>query len=171
MFRLEGVVNSPLESETARVEVPLEALSRVAVHVVACPLLMLPGVQLRLTKLAGVAGGVSVKFVDCVPPFSDAVMVTVSFEGTPVTDAANWALLCPVSTVTEPGTVTLALPSERPTVVFEVAAEANDTVQVAVPAAVKLLGAQVKFESPAGAIKFTWAVRETPFKLAVTVAV
>jgi hypothetical protein len=134
-------------------------------------LFRVPGTQLRLISAAGTAGGVSVKFADCVPPFKDAVMVTVSFEGTPVTDAANCALLCPENTVTEPGTVTLALLSERLTVVFEVAAAAKDTVQVALPAVVKLVGAQVKIESPAGATRLSGAVRVTPLSATVTVAV
>ena len=128
---------------------------------------------MRLINAAGAAGGVRVRFADRDTPLSVAVMVTVSLAGTPVTEAANWAVLCPVSTVTEPGVVTFALASDRLTVVFEVAAAASDTVQVAVPAVVKLLGAQVKFESAAGAgaTRLTWAVRVTPLRLAVTVAV
>jgi hypothetical protein len=52
---------------------------------------------------------------------------------------------------------------------LEGAAEANVTVQVAVPAAVKVDGEQVKPDRPEAATRLTTVVRETPFNVAVTV--
>ena len=134
-------------------------------------LFRLLGAHVSEDSTAGTTGAVSVKVALCVPPFSDAVMVAVSFTDTPATVAPNCALLCPADTVTDAGTVTFALPSDTVTSVLAATADTNVTVHVALPAALKLFGAQLSPDSPAGATRLTCVVRATPFKFAVTVAV
>jgi len=118
---------------------------------------------LMLESAAG-AGAMRVRVADWVPPFKEAVMVAASLEETLETDAANCALPWPARIVTAAGTLTFALPSERETEVFAGAASASDTVQVAVPEEVKLVGEQereLKTEA-AGATRFSCALRFTP---------
>ena len=134
-------------------------------------LFKLPGAQLREVNTAGTTGAVKVRLALCVPPFSEAVSVAVSLVGTLITVATNCALPWPARTVTETGATTFALPLDNTTTVFEAAADTSVTVHVAFPAALKLLGAQLNPDRPAGATRLTCAVLVTPFKLAVTVAV
>lgn len=82
-------------------------------------------------------------------------------------------MVCPDSTVTEPGTVTFALLSESSTGVFAGAAADNTMVQAALPAVLNVSEVQLKRLrlTAAGAVRPICAVRTTPFRLAVTVAV
>jgi hypothetical protein len=146
-------------------------LLKVAVQFALWALFKVAGAQVNEVSTAGVAGAVRVRLALWVPPFSEAVMVVASSLDTALTMAVNWAALCPDKTVTEPGTVTCELLSANPTMVLDATADTRVAVQVAVPAALKVVGAHVRLDRPEGATKFTWAVRETPFKLAVTVTV
>jgi hypothetical protein len=88
-----------------------------------------------------------------------------------VTVAVNCALPCPLSTVTDAGTLTFALPSDIATNTLPAAVPASVTVQVALPAALNIFGAQLRPDNPAGAARLTDAVRLTPFIDAETVTV
>jgi hypothetical protein len=134
-------------------------------------LLRLAGAQFTLTRAAGTAGGVSVRIALCEPPLSDAVTVTVSVEGTPVMVAVNPAEDCPAATVTEAGVLTLALESLIATSVLDGAGATSVSEQAAVPADEKALGPQLRPERPAGATRFSDAVRVTPLNEAVRVTV
>jgi hypothetical protein len=84
-----------------------------------------------------------------------------------VNGAVDW----PLGTVTPGGVVTFPLLSCRLTTVSAEAADARLTVQLEVPAAVKLLGVQLRPLSPAGATRLICVDRVTPFKVPLTVAV
>jgi hypothetical protein len=170
MLTLPGVVNWAELSDNETDVAPTAALFNVAVHVVLWLLFSDPALQFRLVSAGSV---VSVRFAVRVPPFKLAVITAVSSEVTPVTFAENCALVCPLRTVTLPWTVTCALPSDRVTLVFDDAAAVSATVQVDVPAALKELGEQLSVLSAAGAgaTRVMFAVRFTPFKVPVTVAV
>jgi len=84
----------------------------------------------------------------------------------------NGALLDPAGAVTLPGSVTLALSSDRVTANPPAgAASFSVTVQVEVPGAFTLTGVQDRPLRVVGAFKFTDAVLVCPLQLAVTVAV
>ena len=86
--------------------------------------------------------------------------------------AVNCALLEPEATVTLPGSVTLALSSDRVTANPPLgAASFSVTVQVEVPGAFTLAGVQDRPLRTVAAFRFTEAVRFCPPQLAVTVAV
>ncbi len=91
---------------------------------------------------------------------------------TAVTDAENCAALWPAGTVTDAGTVTFAPLEESVMLAFAAAAAVRFTVQVAVPAAEKLAGAQlIELKAlAAGATNPICAVRVAPLSVAVTVA-
>ena len=167
---LPGTFNNALFTLKEIVAPPAEGLSNDTLQLAVWPLFRLPGLQVS-DERAGRA--VSVRFEVCVPPFSVALIVTSSSAGIPATDAANWALLCPARTVTEPGVLTFALPSLIETTAFTAAAAVNDTVQTEVPAALKLVGEQESELNTlgAGAASPTCVDRVTPLRLAVTVAV
>jgi len=171
MLTLAGVASVALLSERVMVTPPAVGLSRLTVQDALCPLAKLTGEQVNVERAAGAAGATRLSEADWVPPFKEAVMVAVSLEVTLTTDAVNCALPWPARIVTEDGMLTLALPSERDTDVFAGAAKTSETVQVAVPADVKLFGVQVKPDNPAGATNPTWVVRTTPLRFAVIVAV
>lgn len=170
MSTLEGVVRIALSSLREMVRAPAAVLVKETVQVALCPLFKLLGVQLREDRDES---AVKVRFAVCVPPFRLALIVAISSAGAPETEAENCAVLCPVRTVTEPGTETLPLLSESVTVALVAAAAVKLTVQVALPAALKVFGEQERELSAlgAGAAKPICVLRVTPFKLAVTVAV
>jgi hypothetical protein len=169
-FTLPGAGSVPLSELRLIVATPTDALFNEAVQDELWPLFKLPGVQVND---ASDAGAVRVSVAFCVPPFRLALIKATSSAGTPVIEAENWALLCPDRTVTELGVVMLALLSETPTVAFAAAGAVSDTVQVVLPAALKLFG---EHESElntlgVGGTRPTEAVRVTPLRLAVMVAV
>ncbi len=174
MPTLAATARVALPPESVTVIAPMAALFRATVQVALWPLLNDPGVHDRDVRTAGIgAGAVSDRFVVTVPPFKPALIMTFSSAGTPVTLAVNCALLCPAPTVTDPGTLTFALLSERATTDPKTLAAERVTVQVAVPALLNVFGEQPNElkAAGAGATRFTDAVRVTPLRLAVTIAV
>lgn len=136
-------------------------------------LFKLPGAQLRLASEAGTTGAVNDRFVVAVPPFNAAAMTTVSVTGTPVMVAVKGTLLCPAGTVTDPGTTTFVLLSDSATTALLTATAVRVTVQTDWPALLNAVSVQDNPLKAAGggAMRFTCAVRCTPFRAAVTVAV
>lgn len=145
-----GAVSCAELSDTATVVAPCAGLFSVAVQVELWPLVSEPGAQLTLDNAGGV---VKVRVAVCVPPLRLAVITAVPSAVTLVTFAVNCALVWPFETMTLPGTVTFALLTDRPTVVFEVAAATRLTVQVEDPPELKLTGEQLKPLNPPGAMR------------------
>jgi hypothetical protein len=121
--------------------------------------------------LVNTASVVNVMFEVCVPPFKVAVIVAVSSAEKLLMVAGNVALDEPLLTVTLAGTVTRALLLDRVTEVLDAAFEASATVQVVLPAAVKLVCRQLKPLRPAGATRLIVVDWLTLFNRPVTAAV
>jgi primosomal replication protein N len=97
------------------------------------------------------AGGFRVSVAVCELPLNVAVKTA---EAVALTAAAalavNVALLAPVPTVTDAGTVTAGFPLDKLTLMGLVAAPVRLTVQVELPGGVSVLGAHIKPESVGG---------------------
>src|SRR5579864_4350993 len=103
--------------------------------------------------------------------FRRAASVAFWSEFTASAVALKVVLLCPALIVALPGTVTLALLLERATVNPPAAAAAVKlTVQVVVPGAFTVPGAQLRLLSWTAAARLSVADCVTPFKEAVTIA-
>ncbi len=81
------------------------------------------------------------------------------------------AVVAPEATVAEAGTVSDALLPEMETAVAAAAALLKVTVQVLAAPEFRLVGEQTKEDSTVGATRFSEALTDAPFKVAVTVTV
>lgn len=134
-----------------------------------------PSVVGEQTRELGVTGAITVRTCATEALFKVAVTVAeVSTVRFAAVAAENEAELCPLDTVTDAGTVTAeVLLEDRATAVAEVTALDNVTVQVEAAPALTDAGEQVRVLGVVvtGASRLIEAVRDTPFSVAVTVAV
>jgi hypothetical protein len=167
-----GTVKVVLLSEIASAKPPDgAALLNVTVQVLAAPEARLEGLQL---SAEGVAGATKVSVLVAEVELAVAVTTAVASAVTALTVAANVAVVEPAATVTDAGSETEALLSERFTAVPPVGAATDKvTVQLDVPAALKEVGVQLRelTVGTTGAVRAMEAVRLTEFAAAVTVAV
>jgi len=84
--------------------------------------------------------------------------------------AVKVAVVAPAATVTDAGTVSRALLSDTVTVVAAVGAFDSVTVHVLLAEEFRLVGVQANDVSVTGATRLMVAVCDTPFRVAVTVA-
>ncbi len=102
---------------------------------------------------------------------SVAVTVTVCDDGIVPAVAEKVAVLAPAATVTEAGTVSRVLLSDKVTETPPVGAALESvTVQVAAAPELMLVGAQTRDETRTGAVRLRVAVLDCPFRVAVMVA-
>ena len=147
------------------------ALVRVTVQVELPGGVKVVGAHVRLDRTGTGAFRVSIAVFEV--PLNVAVNTAVVFALTAAAAlAVNVALLAPVPTVTEAGTVTAGFPLDRLTLVGLGAAPVRLTVQVELPGGVNEVGAHVKLESTGtGAFRVKVAVFEVPLNVAVNTAV
>lgn len=164
-----GVVSAALSSDTATVLPPAGAgLVRLTVQVVLPLGPRLVGLQ---TRVESASGATRLMVTLCEAPLS--VAVTVAFWSLAIVPvvALNVAEVEPEVTVTEVGTVSTTLLFDTATVVPPAgAALVSVTVQVLVAFATRLVGLHARVESATEDTKLKVTFCETPFSVAVTVA-
>ena len=106
----------------------------------------------------------------CETPLRVAVITAEPLAVSVPAEAEKVAADCPLATVTEAGTVRLALLSERLTAVLLETALERFTVHVAEPLELRVEGEQAREVRVASVARVMVAVRETPLRVAVTVA-
>ena len=134
----------------------------------AVPELTLVGLQVSAVTSMGAT---RVRLVDCVEAFKVAVTVALWVVVTAPALAVKVPEAAPAATVTDVGTVSTALLSERATTTPPVgAAWFKVAVQVVAVPEFTVVGLQASEETSTGATSVKLAVWEAPFKVAVTVA-
>ena len=124
------------------------ALVSVAVQVEFPGGVNVPGLHAKLLSVGTAAGGFSVKVAVFEVPFQLAVNTGETLVFTlAVALAVKVVLVAPVPIVTDPGTVTAALPLDRLTTVLPVAALVSVTVQVELPGGVNVPGLHARLLS------------------------
>jgi hypothetical protein len=167
-----GTVNAALLSEIATAVPPAgAACDMVTVQVELAPEAMLAGVHASDDTVTGV-GAVTVTEAVLELPFRVAVTVTAWLVVTVPAVAVKLAVVAPDATVAEDGTVNAALLSEIATAVPPAGAACEIVtvhVELAPEAMVAGHASDDTVTAGAGAVTVTEAVRELPFKVAVTV--
>ncbi len=167
---LAGTVSAALLLVSVTVIALAAALLSVTVQLDVCPDRMLPGVHATALNTAG-ADSVSVKLFD--PPVAvAAVSSAVSSALTAAAVTVKAAVVAEAATGTLAGTAALALPLVSVTVMPPAGAAADIvTVQLAVPGAFTVAGAQLNVLTTGSGVTVTDAVLVIPPAAAVTVAV
>src|ERR1017187_9473365 len=164
-----GTVSKELLSERAATLPPVGAAwFRVTEQVVAVPELTLVGLQVSAVTSMGAT---RVRLVDCVEAFKVAVTVALWVVVRAPAVAAKVAEVTPAATLTEVGTVSRELLSERATALPPVgAAWFKVAVQVVAAPELTLVGLQVSAVTSMGATRVRLVDCAEAFKAAVTVA-
>jgi len=140
----------------------------VTVHAVAAPEFTLVGLQARAETSMG---AIRLKVAVLEAPLSAAVMVAGWVVVSALAVAAKVAEVAPAAKVTEGGTVSEALLSERATIVPLLGAGwFKVTVHVLAAPEFTLVGLQARAETSMGATRLKVAVWEAPLSVAVIVA-
>ncbi|MBV6465992.1 MAG: hypothetical protein PGMFKBFP_01289 [Anaerolineales bacterium] len=163
-----GTVRLALLSDTATAVFAVTAFDRLTVHVADAPDPREDGVHASEVNTAGLT---RLNAADCVTPFNEAVTVAVPSAVTVPAVAEKLPLDAPAATVTDAGTVRLALLSDTATAVFAVAAFDRLTVHVADAPDPREDGVHASEVSTAGLTRLNDVDTRTPFNEAVTVAV
>ncbi|MCZ2147257.1 MAG: hypothetical protein LC126_05730 [Bryobacterales bacterium] len=160
-----GTVRLALLSDTATAVFTVTAFDKLTVHVADAPDPNDVGVH---TSDVNTAGLTSDNDVDTRTPFNEAFNVTVPSAVTVPAVAVKLPLDAPAATVTDVGTVRLALLSDTATAVFTVTAFDKLTVHVADAPDPNDVGVQTSDVSVAGLSSVKTTAWELPFNAAVT---
>jgi hypothetical protein len=164
----EGTVSAALLLDRLTAKLPVAFLLSVTEQEIEAPAATLAG---HATEL-NVTGAVSVTENVRVTPFADAVMIAVMSEATAAVEAAKVAAVDDAATVTDAGTVTLALLLDKDTArPPATAGRLRVTVQVDDAGPCTEAGVHDKLLNWGNAETITVSVWVTPFALAVTVTV
>ena len=166
----DGIVRRALLSERVTALPPVGAgLDRTTVHVVAAPVPRIVGEQESEVREVAAARRLRVAVWEAPP--SEAVTVAGWSEGIVPAVTVKVPAVAPAAMVTEAGVVSAALLSETVTAVPPVGATLERVaVQVLVPLEFRLVGVQARKERVTAVTRLMEAVRETPLRVAVTVA-
>ena len=162
-----GTVTAALPLDRLTTVLPVAALDNVTVQVELPGAVNAPGLHARLLRTG--TGGFRVNVAVFDVPLNVAVNTgEVTAPTALAAVAVNVALVAPVPIVTDPGTVTAALPLDRLTTVLPIAAPDSVTVQVELPGAVNAPGLQVRLLSTrTGGLRVSVAVFDVPLNVAV----
>jgi len=148
-FTEVGTVNAGLLAETDTLMPPVEAgAERVRVQVEDAPASSVVALHVNADTSTG---GIRLKVAVCKVPFKVAVMVALWFVVRAPTEAMNVAELAPTDTVTDAGTVSRVLLSDRETVAPEGADWFKLTVQEVKAPEATVLGLQLNDVGLSGA--------------------